>query len=84
VAFWPARLATSTRRSGLVATLTLTFLFTDIESFTAMVRRPVGVWLKDLGLHRPKGVGQPEQIFQLQAEGLPTAAGCGRWATRRC
>ena len=32
---------------------------------------PAGVWLKDLGLHRLKDGGRPEQIFQLQAEGLP-------------
>jgi predicted ATPase/class 3 adenylate cyclase/DNA-binding CsgD family transcriptional regulator len=32
-----------------------------------------GVWLKDLGLHQLKDVGRPEQIFQLQAEGLPAA-----------
>jgi len=32
-----------------VATLTLTFLLTDIEVATAMVRRPVGAWLNDLG-----------------------------------
>src|SRR5262249_40587878 len=31
----------------------------------------VDVWLKDLGLHRLKDVSRPEQIFQLQAEGLP-------------
>jgi predicted ATPase/class 3 adenylate cyclase/DNA-binding CsgD family transcriptional regulator len=34
---------------------------------------PAGVWLKDLGLHRLKDVDRPEQIFQLQAEGLPAA-----------
>ena len=34
---------------------------------------PAGVWLKDLGLHRLKDGGRPEQIFQLQAEGLPAA-----------
>jgi len=33
---------------------------------------PAGVGLKDLGLHRLKDVG-PGQLFQLQAEGLPTA-----------
>jgi len=46
--------------------------------------RPVGVGLKDLGLHRLKDVGRPGQIFLLQAEGLPVAFGCGRRATRRC
>jgi predicted ATPase/class 3 adenylate cyclase/DNA-binding CsgD family transcriptional regulator len=32
-----------------------------------------GVSLKDLGLHRLKDVKRAEQIFQLQAEGLPAA-----------
>jgi predicted ATPase/class 3 adenylate cyclase/DNA-binding CsgD family transcriptional regulator len=32
---------------------------------------PAGVRLKDLGLHRLKDIGQPAQIFQLQAEELP-------------
>jgi predicted ATPase/class 3 adenylate cyclase/DNA-binding CsgD family transcriptional regulator len=32
---------------------------------------PPGVGLKDLGLHRLKDLGRPEQIFQLRAEGLP-------------
>ena len=44
---------------------------------------PAGVGLKDLGLHRLKDIGQPWQIFQLQAEGLPQPSRrCGRWATR--
>ncbi len=34
---------------------------------------PAGVWLKDLGLHRLRDGGRPEQVFQLQAEGLPAA-----------
>ena len=42
------------------------------------------VGLKDLGLHHLTGVSQPEQIFHLQARGLPAALRCGRWATRRC
>jgi len=32
---------------------------------------PAGVGLKDLGWHRLADRGRPEQIFQLQAEGLP-------------
>src|SRR6516165_10713670 len=32
---------------------------------------PAGLGLKDLGLHRLKDIGQPGQIFQLQAEELP-------------
>ncbi len=34
---------------------------------------PAGASLRDLGLHRLKDLGRPEQIFQLDAEGLPTA-----------
>ena len=33
---------------------------------------PAGLGLKDLGLHRLKDIGQPGQIFQLQAEELPS------------
>ena len=34
---------------------------------------PAGAGLKDLGLHRLQDIGQPGQIFQLQAEELPAA-----------
>jgi class 3 adenylate cyclase len=34
---------------------------------------PVGAFLRDLGLHRLKDLGRAEQIFQLEADGLPTA-----------
>ncbi len=34
---------------------------------------PVGASLKDLGLHRLKDLGRPEQLFQLEAGGLPAA-----------
>ena len=34
---------------------------------------PAGASLKDLGLHRLKDLGRPEQIFQLEADGLPAA-----------
>jgi predicted ATPase/class 3 adenylate cyclase len=34
---------------------------------------PAGVSLRDLGLHRLKDLGRPERIFQLDADGLPTA-----------
>jgi predicted ATPase/class 3 adenylate cyclase len=34
---------------------------------------PLGASLRDLGLHRLKDLGRPEQIFQLEADGLPTA-----------
>ena len=41
----------------------------------ALVRdsMPVGASLRDLGLHRLKDLSRPEQIFQLEADGLPTA-----------
>ncbi len=34
---------------------------------------PAGASLRDLGLHRLKDLGRPEQIFQLEADGLPAA-----------
>jgi predicted ATPase/class 3 adenylate cyclase len=34
---------------------------------------PAGASLRDLGLHRLKDLGRPERIFQLNADGLPTA-----------
>ena len=34
---------------------------------------PAGAFLKDLGLHRLKDLGRPEQVFQLGADGLRTA-----------
>ena len=36
-------------------------------------RLPDGAFLRDLGSHRLKDLGRPEQIFQLEAEGLPAA-----------
>ena len=33
---------------------------------------PAGASMKDLGLHRLKDLGRPEQLFQLEADGLPT------------
>ena len=42
------------------------------EAAASVVRDslPVGAKLRDLGPHRLKDLGHPEQIFQLQAEGL--------------
>jgi predicted ATPase/class 3 adenylate cyclase len=42
------------------------------ETAATMVRRslPATAWLKDLGSHRLKDLGRPEQIFQLCAGGL--------------
>jgi predicted ATPase/class 3 adenylate cyclase len=34
---------------------------------------PGGASVRDLGLHRLKDLGRPEQIFQLEADGLPAA-----------
>jgi class 3 adenylate cyclase len=34
---------------------------------------PAGARITDLGRHRLKDLGRPEQIFQLDADGLPTA-----------
>ena len=34
---------------------------------------PGSAWLRDLGVHRLKDLSRPEQIFQLEADGLPTA-----------
>jgi predicted ATPase/class 3 adenylate cyclase len=45
-----------------------------ISASTAALLRdslPADVSLRDLGLHRLKDLGQPEQIFQLDADGLP-------------
>jgi predicted ATPase/class 3 adenylate cyclase len=43
------------------------------ETTAALVRDslPAGAALRDLGLHRLKDLGRPEQIFQLDAAGLP-------------
>jgi len=44
------------------------------ETTAALVRDslPAGAELRDLGLHRLKDLGRPEQIFQLDAAGLAT------------
>ena len=44
------------------------------ETTAALVRDslPAGAALRDLGVHRLKDLGRPEQIFQLDAAGLPT------------
>jgi len=40
---------------------------------------PAGIWLKGLGRRRRKDGDRAEQIFQLQAEGLPVAFPPRRW-----
>jgi predicted ATPase/class 3 adenylate cyclase len=45
-----------------------------LSAVTAAMLRdsmPAGTSLRDLGLHRLKDLGRPEQIFQLDADGLP-------------
>jgi predicted ATPase len=44
------------------------------ETTTSLVRDvlPEGVSLKDLGVHRLKGIHRPEQIYQLVISGLPS------------
>ena len=47
-----------------------------VSAATAALLRdslPAGASLRDLGLHRLKDLGRPEQIFQLEADGLPEA-----------
>jgi predicted ATPase/class 3 adenylate cyclase len=47
-----------------------------VSAATAVLLRdsmPAGASLKDLGLHRLKDLGPPEQLFQLGADGLPAA-----------
>ena len=43
------------------------------ETAAALVRDslPPGAALRDLGVHRLKDLGRPEQVFQLEAAGLP-------------
>ena len=45
---------------------------------------PEGAWLEDLGLNRLTDGGRAEQIFQLQAEGLPTGFPPLRLLDTRC
>jgi hypothetical protein len=40
---------------------------------------PAGIWLKGLGRSRLKDGDRAEQIFQLQAKGLPLAFPPRRW-----
>jgi predicted ATPase len=47
-----------------------------VSATTAALLRdslPADASLKDLGLHRLKDLGRPEQLFQLEARGLPVA-----------
>ena len=58
-----ARIASAAHGGQIVLSLTAAALLRD--------SLPPGTSLRDLGLHRLKDLGRPEQIFQLEADGLP-------------
>ena len=60
-----ARIASAAHGGQVVVSATTAALLRD--------SLPAGTSLRDLGLHRLKDLGRPEQIFQLEADGLPTA-----------
>jgi predicted ATPase/class 3 adenylate cyclase len=60
-----ARIAAAAHGGQIVLSATTAALLRD--------SLPDGTWLKDLGAHRLKDLGRPEQIFQLAAPGLPRA-----------
>ena len=60
-----ARIAAAAHGGQIVLSATTAALLRD--------SLPEGAWLKDLGAHRFKDLGHPEQIFQLVAQGLPVA-----------
>jgi predicted ATPase/class 3 adenylate cyclase len=60
-----ARIAAAAHGGQIVLSATTAALLRD--------SLPEGAWLKDLGTHRFKDLGHPEQIFQLVAGGLPVA-----------
>ena len=60
-----ARIAAAAHGGQIVLSATTAALLRD--------SLPEGAWLKDLGAHRFKDLGHPEQIFQLVAPGLPVA-----------
>ena len=60
-----ARIASAAHGGQIVVSATTAALLRD--------SLPAGTSLRDLGLHRLKDLGRPEQIFQLEADGLPAA-----------
>jgi predicted ATPase/class 3 adenylate cyclase len=60
-----ARIAAAAHGGQVVLSATTAALLSD--------SLPEGAWLKDLGAHRFKDLGHPEQIFQLVAPDLPVA-----------
>ena len=72
-----ARIASAAHGGQIVLSATTAALLRD--------SLPASISLRDLGLHRLKDLGRPEQIFQLEADGLPaTFPHCGRSRTRSC
>ena len=59
-----ARIAAVAHGGQIVVSATTAALLRD--------RMPASASLRDLGLHRLKDLGRPEQIFQVDAAGLPT------------
>ena len=57
-----ARIAAAAHGGQVMLSATTAALLRDLP--------PAGVSLRDLGLHRLKDLGRPEQIFQLEADGL--------------
>ncbi len=60
-----ARIASAAHGGQVVLSATTAALLRD--------SLPAGSSLRDLGLHRLKDLGRPEQVFQLEADGLPAA-----------
>jgi predicted ATPase/class 3 adenylate cyclase len=60
-----ARIASAAHGGQVVLSATTAALLRD--------SLPAGTSLRDLGLHRLKDLGRPEQILQLEADGLPAA-----------
>ena len=58
-----ARIASAAHGGQIVLSATTAALLRD--------SLPASISLRDLGLHRLKDLGRPEQIFQLEADGLP-------------
>ena len=60
-----ARIASAAHGGQIVLSATTAALLRD--------SLPAGTSLRDLGLHRLKDLGRPEQVLQLEADGLPAA-----------
>ena len=72
-----ARIASAAHGGQIVVSATTAALLRD--------SLPAGTSLRDLGLHRLKDLGRPEQIFQLEADDLlRPSRHCDRSTTRSC